>query len=334
MKKKKATIKVLNRNVTPNLPQNIVSVGERVFEDKNIYIHQKVYEQIHKFSANKTENEHGGILIGRVLNEMGKENTIIEGFIEAKYNAATPTTLTFTHQTWEYFHTEIDRKFKDKKIVGWIHTHPNFGIFLSENDRFIQQNFFTDSNQVAYVVDPIQNDEGFFFWINDKLERCPGFYLFDKNGVKIKQKLWNKDDISDVETKPIKKSNFWIIILIIALAANLFTTIYQNKRIRKLEKQIEDQNIIIQYGMYGVVGAPDVSVIADDIRMQIEMQKKSKQKVAEKTRKQQKEQASSEDNAVGQKKSNPENLNQIPKTPQNNNENKSSKETENNGGNK
>lgn len=334
MKKKKATIKVLNRNVTPNLPQNIVSVGERVFEDKNIYIHQKVYEQIHKFSANKTENEHGGILIGRVLNEMGKENTIIEGFIEAKYNTATPTTLTFTHQTWEYFHTEIDRKFKDKKIVGWIHTHPNFGIFLSENDRFIQQNFFTDSNQVAYVVDPIQNDEGFFFWINDKLERCPGFYLFDKNGVKIKQKLWNKDDISDVETKPINKSNFWIIILIIALAANLFTTIYQNKRIRKLEKQIEDQNIIIQYGMYGVVGAPDVSVIADDIRMQIEMQKKSKQKVAEETRKQQKEQASSEDNAVGQKKSNPENSNQIPKTPQNDNENKLSKETENNGGNK
>ena len=192
MKKKKTKSKAQHRNMTPDLPQNIIPVGERVFEDKNIYIHQKVYEQIHKFSANKTENEHGGILVGRVLNEMGKENTIIEGFVEAKYNTATPTTLTFTHETWEYFHAEIDRKYKDKKIVGWIHTHPNFGIFLSENDRFIQQNFFTDSNQVAYVVDPIQNDEGFFFWINDKLERCPGFYLFDKNGVKIKQKIWNK----------------------------------------------------------------------------------------------------------------------------------------------
>ena len=147
MKKKKTKSKALHRNMTPDLPQNIIPVGERVFEDKNIYIHQKVYEQIHKFSANKTENEHGGILVGRVLNEMGKENTIIEGFIEAKYNTATPTTLTFTHETWEYFHTEIDRKYKDKKIVGWIHTHPNFGIFLSENDRFIQQNFFTDSNR-------------------------------------------------------------------------------------------------------------------------------------------------------------------------------------------
>lgn len=171
MKKKKTDGKVSRKNITPDLPQNIVPVGERVFDNKNIYIHQKVYAQIHKFAADKTENEHGGILVGRILNEIGKENTIIEGFIEAKYNAATPTTLTFTHETWDYFHSEMDRKYKNKKIVGWIHTHPDFGIFLSENDRFIQQNFFTDVNQVAYVVDPIQNDEGFFFWVDGKLER-------------------------------------------------------------------------------------------------------------------------------------------------------------------
>lgn len=335
MKKKKTKSKALSRNVTPDLPQNIIPVGERVFEDKNIYIHQKVYEQIHKFALNKTENEHGGILIGRVLNEMGKENTIIEGFIEAKYNTATPTTLTFTHETWEYFHSEIDRKFKDKKIVGWIHTHPNFGIFLSENDRFIQQNFFTDSNQVAYVVDPIQYDEGFFFWINDKLERCPGFYLFDKNGVKIKQKVWNKDDDISYDNEPetVKKSNFLMIVLIVALIANLFFSMSQGKKISKLEKQVEDQNVVIQYGMYGVVGAPDVSVIADDIRMQIEMQKKARQQAAQDAMKQQSEQNSKEEENSKEKEDNNENTEQIPETSQNDNINETSKEIESNGGN-
>jgi hypothetical protein len=264
---------------------------------------------------------------------MGKENTIIEGFIEAKYNTATPTTLTFTHETWEYFHAEIDKKYKDKKIVGWIHTHPNFGIFLSENDRFIQQNFFTDSNQVAYVVDPIQNDEGFFFWINDKLERCPGFYLFDKNGVKIKQKIWNKDDeISyDNETETGKKSNFWMIVLIIALIANLFFSMSQGKKISKLEKQVEDQNVVIQYGMYGAVGAPDVSVIAENIRMQIEMQKKARQQAAQDAMKQQNKQDSKEEE--NSKENNNENTEQIPETSQNDNINETSKEIENNGGN-
>ena len=335
MKKKKTKSKALNRNVTPDLPQNIIPVGERVFEDKNIYIHQKVYEQIHKFALNKTENEHGGILVGRVLNEMGKENTIIEGFIEAKYNTATPTTLTFTHETWEYFHSEIDRKFKDKKIVGWIHTHPNFGIFLSENDRFIQQNFFTDSNQVAYVVDPIQHDEGFFFWINEKLERCPGFYLFDKNGVKIKQKVWNKDDdISyDTDTETVKKSNFWMIVLIIVLIANLFTSLYQGKKISKLEKQVEDQNVVIQYGMYGMYGAPDVSVIADDIRMQVEMQKKANKRAVQDAMEQQNDPYSNEDEHLEQNETNTENTEQIQETNPNSNINETSKEIENNGGN-
>lgn len=247
MKKKKTKSKAQHRNMTPDFPQNIIPVGERVFEDKNIYIHQKVYEQIHKFSANKTENEHGGILVGRVLNEMGKENTIIEGFVEAKYNTATPTTLTFTHETWEYFHAEIDRKYKDKKIVGWIHTHPNFGIFLSENDRFIQQNFFTDSNQVAYVVDPIQNDEGFFFWINDKLERCPGFYLFDKNGVKIKQKIWNKDEY--LEETDEKQSSGFILPLVMAavIIINLFFILTQTSKINKLESEIHNLKSNMQY---------------------------------------------------------------------------------------
>ena len=60
--------------------------------------------------------------------------------------------------------------------MGWIHTHPNFGIFLSEYDRFVHENFFSEEYQVAYVVDPIQSIEGFYFWINSKLEKCKGFY--------------------------------------------------------------------------------------------------------------------------------------------------------------
>ena len=308
MKKKKTKSKTLHRNMTPDLPQNIVPVGERVFEDKNIYIHQKVYEQIHKFSANKTENEHGGILVGRVLNEMGKENTIIEGFIEAKYNTATPTTLTFTHETWEYFHAEIDRKYKDKKIVGWIHTHPNFGIFLSENDRFIQQNFFTDSNQVAYVVDPIQNDEGFFFWINEKLERCPGFYLFDKNGVKIKQRIWNNEESSE-EADEKQSSGFILpLVMVVVIIINLFFILTQSSKINKLESEIHNLKSNMQY-MQQVINNQGMiieQILPIKVPENIDENKKEDKKETEE---------------------------QMQKTPQNNNISETQKETENVGGN-
>ena len=238
------------KSETPALPQNILPVGERVFEDKNIYIHQKIYKEIHKFAANKTENEHGGILVGRVVNELGKENTIIEGFIEAKNNVATPTTLTFTHETWEHFHSEIDKKYKEKKIVGWIHTHPNFGIFLSENDRFIQQNFFADVNQVAYVVDPIQDDEGFFFWIDGKLERCPGFYLFDINGAKLKPPVVLKDDDEAVDEN--RYSTRYVKVLSIAVAILFFVNVIFMVNKTAQINQLKNENHKIKNELYSI----------------------------------------------------------------------------------
>lgn len=168
-----------------NLPQNILAVGERVEEHKNIYISQSVYKEIHKFTKNKLINESGGMLIGNVIEEFGKTNIVIQGFIEAKYAEGTPTTLKFTHETWDYVHEKMEEKYDHGQIMGWIHTHPDFGIFLSEYDKFIQENFFKEDYQVAYVVDPIQHVEGFYFWINGRIERCKGYYIFDKTGEKI-----------------------------------------------------------------------------------------------------------------------------------------------------
>lgn len=168
-----------------SLPQNIVLFGEQNPEDKKVYISQSTYKEIHRFTKDKTKNESGGVLLGNVIEEFGKTHIVIRAFIEAKYCEGTPTTLKFTHESWEYIHKKAARKYPEYKILGWIHTHPDFGIFLSEYDKFIHENFFNGENQVAYVVDPIQNIEGFYFWINEKIERCKGFFLFDKTGVKI-----------------------------------------------------------------------------------------------------------------------------------------------------
>lgn len=172
----------MDRNV---LPKNVVKIGEQVLHDKNIYISQDAYKEIHKFTQDKLSVESGGMLVGYTLNTNGKINIIIDGFIEGKYSEGTATTLKFTHETWEYVNKIAEKEYPQDKIIGWIHTHPNFGIFLSNYDKFIQENFFSEENQIAYVVDPIQNSEGFFFWINNQIEKCPGFYIFDEEGIEI-----------------------------------------------------------------------------------------------------------------------------------------------------
>ena len=232
--KKKALQPALTENM---LPQNILPIGDRVEENKNIYILQSVYKEIHKFTRNKTTNESGGMLVGTILEEFGKTNIIISGFVEAKYCEATPTTLKFTHETWEYVHKEIEKKHPEKKIVGWIHTHPDFGIFLSEYDKFIHQNFFNEDYQVAYVVDPIQKIEGFYLWIDEKIEKCKGFYIYDKTGAKITV------DADKNETTVAKESSIFTIrnVLIAALSVAVMLLTFSNISTRQKLSKLEDQ---------------------------------------------------------------------------------------------
>ena len=232
--KKKALQPELTENM---LPQNILPIGDRVEENKNIYILQSVYKEIHKFTQNKTTNESGGMLVGTILEEFGKTNIIISGFVEAKYCEATPTTLKFTHETWEYVHKEIEKRHPGKKIVGWIHTHPDFGIFLSEYDKFIHQNFFNEDYQVAYVVDPIQKIEGFYFWINEKIEKCKGFYIYDKTGAKITVGADKEDAAVAKESGIFSIRSVLIAVLAVAVILLPFSNISTNQKLSKLEEQ-------------------------------------------------------------------------------------------------
>ena len=224
------------------LPQNIIAVGKRVEENKNIYIAQDVYRKIHKFTKNKLTNEAGGILVGHTIEELGKTNIMITGFIEAKHSEGTPTTLTFTHETWEYIHAEVAKKYPGKKILGWIHTHPDFGIFLSDYDKFIHENFFNDENQIAYVVDPIQKIEGLYFWIDGKLTKCAGFFIYDRTGEKIEVAEEKEEEVTETKEKAFSFKNVMIAIL---TAAVIFLTFSHFSISNEIKTVKEQQNTLV-----------------------------------------------------------------------------------------
>lgn len=249
--------KIIMENI---LPQNIIPMGEHVEENKNIYIHQSVYKEIHEFTRDKTSNESGGMLIGNVVEALGKTNIIIQGFVEAKYCDATPTTLKFTHETWKYVHKEVEQKYENGKIVGWIHTHPDFGIFLSEYDKFIQENFFKEEYQIAYVVDPIQDIEGFYFWINERIEKCKGFYIFDKTGENIDISKKSEKKVKSNDADSSKVPLYAVIgILSVITAVSLVMNLNLNNRVKILENkqervidEITQNNMFIQQQMFSI----------------------------------------------------------------------------------
>ncbi|MEN1759917.1 LysM peptidoglycan-binding domain-containing protein [Anoxynatronum sibiricum] len=135
-----------------------------------ISLDPQVYQQIHDYASSDTGKELGGILLG--IPQETEEQVILDvtAMLKAKKTAANKTSLTFTHETWDQIHHEKEILYPDLKIVGWFHTHPGFGIFLSAYDLFIQQNFFNLPWQVAYVVDPVKHEQGFFAWEGSEIK--------------------------------------------------------------------------------------------------------------------------------------------------------------------
>ena len=114
------------------------------------------------------DREVGGVLVGRTPADGGLP--LVTGAIPAISADEQKATLTFTQEAWAHVHQVLESEFPaDEQIVGWYHSHPSFGIFLSGHDLFIHENFFNGPSQIAVVVDPIGCREGAFGWEDGKL---------------------------------------------------------------------------------------------------------------------------------------------------------------------
>ncbi len=189
-----------------SLPANFEPVEEISPGSISVYIKQDVYKKIEKYSAEDISKEVGSILLGSYTEDKDGISVIISACIEAKYTDASAATLTFTHKTWEDVYKKKDEMYGELSIVGWHHTHPGYGIFLSNYDVFIQKNFFNLPWQIAYVVDPIAKKRGFFEWKEDKPVKMSGFYVYDDAGKQINTVF---------KEKP-KRKNSGIITIIIS----------------------------------------------------------------------------------------------------------------------
>lgn len=224
------------------LPMNFLAFGEIENDDVKVYIKQGVYKALEKLSASDTSKELGSIIIGDYSNELGKTHVVISEYIEAKYTDASASTLTFTHETWDYVHAEHERRYPNKRIIGWQHTHPNYGIFLSNYDLFIQENFFNLPFQIAYVIDPVQNLRGFFQWKNGKIEKLKGYYIYDDIGkpIKIEQTKIKKADV--LSARP---SKLITVLLALLCVSTILLAAFAVSLNHKYESQLKKQNEIL-----------------------------------------------------------------------------------------
>jgi proteasome lid subunit RPN8/RPN11 len=160
------------------LPDGVFPGGRN--EAFRVHFSPEVHAALWKHAGEDTSVEICGVLVGTWhRDECGPFATIVEA-IRGEGATTKFAEVTFTHQTWAKINSEMDTRFADKKIVGWYHTHPDFGIFLSDRDRFIQEHFFSGPGQVAHVIDPVRKVEGVFVWQAGKPALADHFWVGDR----------------------------------------------------------------------------------------------------------------------------------------------------------
>lgn len=80
--------------------------------------------------------------------------------------------------------SKMSKTLKESVIVGWYHSHPDYGCFLSSIDIQSQRSFFSNPHHVALVIDPIRFELKLFKLSDDSYRGIP-FVVFEeveKNG--------------------------------------------------------------------------------------------------------------------------------------------------------
>jgi proteasome lid subunit RPN8/RPN11 len=141
------------------------------------YFDAETHAGITRHAAEDTAVEICGVLVGRWEQDEDGPFVAISNYIRCDNASQRAGEVTFTHDAWSKINQEMDTRFVSLKIVGWYHSHPTFGIFLSERDVFIHEHFFSNPGQVAFVVDPRQGTEGLFVWRDGQPKPCGHYWV-------------------------------------------------------------------------------------------------------------------------------------------------------------
>ena len=159
----------------------VVPYEEPAAGELPIFVDLDVLIEMESHALTDTSVELGGVMLGGQLHdEDGQPYVLVKDSVRAQHYEATKGSFKFTHDTWGQITKERDEFPSDWDMVGWYHTHPDWGVFLSGMDMFICDNFFNKTLDVALVIDPCRQDRAFFQWTGDPRERkrrVSGFYV-------------------------------------------------------------------------------------------------------------------------------------------------------------
>ena len=236
-------------------------------QNNNLLLSSSSISKMDNHSKSDLSREVGGFLIGTIEDSI---TTVID-FIPALAGDSKATSFQFTEKDWSSLYKTLDND-DSQELVGWFHTHPDFGAFLSSYDQFIQDSFFSDSGRVAIVFDPIREEWAAFLQNKGTTEK-----------IQLKTYIQNKitplQDKQIVSSKKSISTTLALVTLILTLGIYTIFSYFQN-----IELQSENASLIIDNNEQLVNFDKSKKTLIEDYEQKIQIQNKDFDKQLEKSK--------------------------------------------------
>lgn len=163
------------------VPDQVRQIGD-IDGELRIYMEDYVYTYLKQYA--RGDRERLAVLVGRELVMDEERALVISGAIQGKFTQSLHGLESFTQESWDYIQGQMEQFFSGLQIVGWMHSQPGFGTFLAARDEAYHRSKFSNSNQVLFLVDPVEKQDAFYVLNGEgtALREAKGYFIYyEKN---------------------------------------------------------------------------------------------------------------------------------------------------------
>lgn len=143
-----------------------------------LYIQKTAEEKMrnHSLAGLAKEQEVMGLMLGGAFTHDGRIYAIVRDVVTTNLDASI-SSVRFHEESMEGLFDSLDDLDFEYSIVGWYHSHPGMGCFMSEIDVGTQQGVFNLPHHSALVLDPLNHElEAYYIHDNRVKLRAMGIY--------------------------------------------------------------------------------------------------------------------------------------------------------------
>ncbi len=169
-------------------PTNVRQMGS-ADDGLRIYMEDYVHTYLYQYARSSATGEKLAVLMGKTIVIDGQKTVFISGVVQAKFTEKLKGMETITSQSWKYISEDIEKYFSDLSIVGWMHSRPSFGAFVTSRDEAYHKKVFGSDSQVFFVVDPVDRLDRFYV-LNEAasaLRPVKGYFVYYEKNVQMQE---------------------------------------------------------------------------------------------------------------------------------------------------